>query len=1143
MILEEKFNCFDDKNMPYTFDTEQNSAFAHRHVRVEDKSFYISCGGNKYIMKTPTLYDFEMDVTVSFHNVGNRAELLSYIHYNKITREGYMLKVRLGGGSPNDVNVSISAVDGADEAVLYSKAAVLPEAFGQGKTYDQKIKVEGSNISVLFNGMSFDFSLSDNIYACGSVGIGFGYCVGEMQVHGLKVKDDTEPDAVLLENTVSIPLRNGGNIPYRLSYRIIKAGEDQYLEYSFEGGATEREKTPEYPRATGQYCVEQTRFWSPYIKIYDSDYDLAQKQYIANGMIATTDPGLHWKNILSSYYGVVDLPLKGIMALEDACRIDSFNIVFGYEKMESEGYKMQTEENVEFIFDGNTGKLVYEGTARDKEFISVTSPEDKNALKLVGDEIVDREAVLKHLKGNHYFDETEDIVFGVHINTDRDCGSLWLCAGLFDVYGCFIDEDFIEEGRGYDYICRHDPLPVGVYRAHFNLCCGDDRSLASKEIVFEVYDSKGKLSAPLASGLPFLFSMPNEQRYLDRDAFDMRNPMPGCDMEHFYSCTAFTGDIAGKYRPWEMDKRFGRTWYVWLNSNKADHRTMLVDEGERYGDIILKNADYTYYPVKYEWGVMRHDPWKTFAFPSGLMNYLRDFVELHPEYKLDIDLNKNTVTENELDRLLNTARGEWIDYVNKRTLEAIREDNIELKRKYPSFKRACYGPCPIYVIPMAMHNTIRYYGYVPDESLAKDVFDGFCQLEDYPYSCAYHTYRGAFFVMNMLLHSPGLKIYPEQYTSSYGGCIDGAVKDATPPLGKYDVPRYFNTTLAFEYAFNTAHLQDGEFKYWNSYGFMQRDFTPDFVDEFVRSWKCVKDNKPKRPLRSAAFLSEISVKDDRYERYGGKQYIYNKSEVGLGYVYQTMRHKGLPVGFALKWDGLKDISRDDTDVLVLPSLEGAPEEALREIRRLSNEGVALVAVSNVGGLCDIFGVTKNIQNVKINTLKFNAKTELILPFESAFEYSANGAETVLEAYDINGSSAPVMLKHGKNILINASVTDIGRSTFDSASPYPESISVLLREALGMALENAYEPIVKGENCGVTVFETENGDTLLLVTDYSEYGVKRSGKPARIIFNTDEWNDALPIYNSGYNFKQNGVLKQIELELGYEESALFELRRK
>ena len=159
----------------------------------------------------------------------------------------------------------------------------------------------------------------------------------------------------------------------------------------------------------------------------------------------------------------------------------------------------------------------------------------------------------------------------------------------------------------------------------------------------------------------------------------------------------------------------------------------------------------------------------------------------------------------------------------------------ELFRSYnPNFKRACYGPFNVYTSTMRTYKESEMYGFETGDTLSDAIYTGFAQFEDYPASCAYQTYRGAFGAGTTLTNAPRLTIYPEQYTTSRGGIIDGAVYFAHPPIGAYRVPLWFNTTHAREYVYNTPTKPPDGFRYWGTYGFMNADFSPEETEAFVR---------------------------------------------------------------------------------------------------------------------------------------------------------------------------------------------------------------------------------------------------------------------------------------------------------------------
>ena len=133
-----------------------------------------------------------------------------------------------------------------------------------------------------------------------------------------------------------------------------------------------------------------------------------------------------------------------------------------------------------------------------------------------------------------------------------------------------------------------DKLPLGVYRIVYNIYYGD--SLYKRYIkTFEVFDKDSKVSPAMASGLPFVFSMPNEQKWLASNTFDLWNPKSSCDTQHYISCVTNTPIEAERQRVWEVIKPFHREWFAWL----AD-RTLKDPDIAKHMDVA-KYADYLFY--------------------------------------------------------------------------------------------------------------------------------------------------------------------------------------------------------------------------------------------------------------------------------------------------------------------------------------------------------------------------------------------------------------------------------------------------------------------------------------------------------------------------------------------------------------------
>jgi len=646
----------------------------------------------------------------------------------------------------------------------------------------------------------------------------------------------------------------------------------------------------------------------------------------------------------------------------------------------------------------------------------------------------------------------------------------------------------------------------------------------------------------MASRLPFTFSMPNEQKWLKSNTFDLWNPKPSCDEIHFISCVTNTPIEAREQKIWELLPIFGREWYAWI-VNRTCPDSSLNKHME-----TLKNADYlnVYLENKF---YPRAATYLTGAYQNTkFRDILHEFLEKNPHFAEMITYQPQKdssqlppFAHRELKSLLETCHTEWFDFINAKMLEMIRKQNNELKKVNPKFKRAFYGPFFQYVMGTSSYHSARAFGYNPDNTLAKDVFTGFAVFEDYPSACAYPTYRGAFAVMTLLLHCPDLVIYPEQYSGSDGGCIDGAVKFAHAPMGKYETPLYFNSTHAFEYVFNTPHRSKDGYRYWTTYGFHRRDHEPEVADVLTRNWKTVIDNKPCKPLRTMAMITEYFDSEDVYSDENLTLHSFstlsNTSEQGHGYIFDCAREAGLNAPFALKFETLSDVHESECDLLVLPTLRYTNEETISAIRHLYKNGVSLIAVSDVCGLEDIFGVRENNQSAIVTELCTDNENELIYPNLATFKYEADSAQVIMSSE----SGLPVLLRNERALLINAPISKLGHECFEGREgKIKNNISTLLRKTLTEEMIKLSSPLVLGDNVGVTLFESEKGNTQLLAIDYSPYDNRNIDQREAII----KINYPTKNISSDHSFvsvcDKYGYIKEIRFKILTHESVMFRL---
>ena len=476
-----------------------------------------------------------------------------------------------------------------------------------------------------------------------------------------------------------------------------------------------------------------------------------------------------------------------------------------------------------------------------------------------------------------------------------------------------------------------------------------------------------------------------------------------------------------------------------------------------------------------------------------MRNILSEFLEQNPQIaeKLSFTVSKSDeedavemlfdavdidvpFTYDNLKELLDLCYVEWTGFLLKYIREDVKKQNKELSAINPNFKRSIYGPCNQYINATMSYRSIRDYGILDDEGLATELYTGFAMLEDYPNSCSYQTYRAVYLAMSTLLHVPSLVIYPEQYKgSNLGGCIDGAVKFANPPMGARLMEPYENSTSSYEFAFNTPQRIEGGYKYWDTYGFHRPDFPPELWSAIVKDWKNVLEYKPKRPLKTVGFIAEYTdeecIFDAEIETYHKSASIKNRSEQGHGYLYDCSREAGLNAGFVIKSETLKELGADECEILMLPTLKNASEETISQIRRLHSEGVALVAVSDITGLEDIFGVELNNKTEVVDTIYYEGQIENVYPMETELYYKATTADVLVATEE----GTPIVTKNGNAILLNAIVTDIGYEAFEGTQGKSKHcVSTLLKKCLIKCMRELSSGFAIGENVGITLFETQ-----------------------------------------------------------------------
>nr|MBQ4318047.1 hypothetical protein [Clostridia bacterium] len=539
--LSEAFKECNEKRQSHSFIIEYSSDLEHMHGHTGDDGYYFDCPGNRYILRTPKLHDFSLALSVRYTMLTNRnTDVRIHFGYDRRTRTGYALELewRLTG----TIILRVLSIDNIHATCIRTLEAGKVDLC-EDTWYEIAINVSGKSLKGSVGGLMFALEIPE--FERGFVALQRGSFIGEWILREMILESPDEFEEVVLvdEQTAVIPMLFGGSNPYELKYSISSIDGQKYLNINLDGG-TYRQRS-NFP---GQYAVAQDYFTGLYIRAGSNKWNICGNE------LSIVNPQVAWE-CLKKFFNTTELPIVRSWQIDND---DITDVAIGFAKATQKGYHIQSGGPWEFAYD-LSGKLIYSGQPAGNDWFELKSPADKTAVKIIPLETVQYETVAAHFRDNHYFAPDEPMKLKLVIHTDKKY--ITVKARFCDVYGNKLFDVELDD----DYSCTIAPKDIGLYRIVYDVYYGE-RLLASPDYVLEVFDPTGKKCAPLESGLPFLYSTPNEQKMLDRDPFDPWNPRPSCNAEHFFCCVCFTPVYARERRTWEITKLFGREWYVWLSN-------------------------------------------------------------------------------------------------------------------------------------------------------------------------------------------------------------------------------------------------------------------------------------------------------------------------------------------------------------------------------------------------------------------------------------------------------------------------------------------------------------------------------------------------------------------------------------------------
>ncbi len=979
----EDFSKRNDRGMPYSLFSEETARYDTPDAKIDEAGYRILRKDTKQILCTPPLKSFVFTLSIRLEKTvlsGGRTifEWSVFVGYSRNTRLGKELCFTYDGDEKR-LTVALFGVSAVKREALQTQMIENIE-LARGSEHAFQLNVSESGIALSANGEALTFSLpiEGGMVALSTQRGADGIIFRELS---LSSEFDIAATASAKSLQLIIPCLDGGEIEHTLKLEA----------HSYENGICEIDATLDGGAYYTKIDVRKVEAWDvpyelfcdPYIRLI-KEGQVSDRLYLKNGklcFVAKEFENASIENILGS----AQMPYSVRLSGEGLSDFDA--VAFGYSSKFSFGHEFFGGGR-EFVFDLD-GNLIYDGDGLGAEYISrAESGENKKIIDLIPECLVNRERAVSHARHNHAFLTGENARFTFFLHTKKRTDRIRARATLTNAFFrelCEIDTDtrpspHVTDRWGYSTLKTELALPMlgqGVYHICIAWYYGDTEC-HTHESAFEVIDTASEISPQQSAGLPLMYVGDGAPRANTIAMPDMWNPKRDFSIEHYFSCAEYRPSAAEERKPWELLRIYNRSTFIWMTQ-----RTIGNLGWERF-PLSAQNADYLnyYLPAVFDSKhSYRADLWHASVYGSPLMRELFEkFRQENPQFKdiLDQIPSDAPITFEHLISMMPHCFDAWTDYFNAENDRIMTEQWNALKKINPKVKNSGYGPFPIYGSALAGGYNAKWFGFKLD-SLSK-AFDGFFQFEDYPFVCGYQSHYSAWGMMTVKQLAPDSRIAPELYDCFDSVCPDGFVASAYPPLGESRAEPYMTATQVYEYLYNTPVLREnGRFSYWQDACLM---FYSLYVKEpgakmkhFLRAWGDYLENRPLAPKRSIAYLTEFETADNRRECHVHRDSLYNICQSGEAYVHECSAEAGLSAGFAIDYASIEKLCPEMIDVLVIPSLRLADSKVKDKIRALYASGVSLIAVGEISGLEDLFGVKKDYKKQRVTHITLGCRSE------------------------------------------------------------------------------------------------------------------------------------------------------------------------
>ncbi len=1105
-VFYENFKTYTDELQPYSVMTEAAHRYTNYDAFVDSSSLHIKRNHSKQLLIMPEIDDFELSTEIFYAQPPqltpfNRWTWEVYFGYQREKRSGYKLVISYER-KEETAELAFVKVDGVTSSEIVKKnVSGVKVAANEKRTLLMTHKNDKVEAEVFGISLAMEAKVQAGIIGIAKETGVTDVCFGAISVKTGESVKKTEEN--IYRQSFTIPRTDGGAYDYYLSFSVDKIGEVNpiyQVRYELTGGVYNNHDNMQKCEVWNR---EHDIFWGLYFSFG------AGRLYIENGKMVFCD------NSYPSFKSLVngkDIPYCGKLT------IDRFEIperVFiGYDKRSSFCAGNQASDRM-YTYDSR-GTLLFTGKSLDKPcFFEVTSDPDKEMVSRLPKDSVDYQDAVFHAQQNHYFINTENPAFCVDVYSTVDSGYLTFEAELQDAFFEKIktlEVETKEAGAGqnvfeeygyrkYRFFVKCGIHSQGVYHVEFR-CLFGTNAIYKHVSAFEIFDDALTECPQETSGLPMIYA--GDGCAAQYGTYNLANRRPDFNLMHYITGSLETPGPSESRKTWKLVHAYRRKLMVWMTKRG------LLNGNDTYKDYpgVIQNADYLNYiypGIEGSRNYYRYDLWNHVVFDCESVRKLyRSFLEENPDICAQFPAvdEKGCVDEQKWAGIPGESFDRLITYINDKTEPLFEKQWEEIKAINPKVKRFSYGPYHVYAVNNSGAYDTKWFGF-NKQGLSRVFKDGFLQLEDYPYACGYQTHVSAWNMMTIKQEWKDLKIAPELYDSFPPGCPDGATANASPTDGESFISAYQIVTQMYEYLYNTPVFEKGKFRYWDDnilQVYEHISYEPEKRYELIlKSWKIYREHKPVQTLKATAFVTEFDCADDGRCTAIDTNAIFNKCLTGMNVVHEVNAQTGLPQGFVLKWDSLEQLDTEQTDILVLPSLRKVSAPIKEQIRKLYDNGMALIATGDVSGLEDIFGVAANPVTEEISAISYHGEKEYVYPCSCHLPYSATDAECVVQS-EQNG----ILYRKDRALLINACLSEVGVDSYALLNAGRANISKIIHAAIGDFMHSVARPLAHAESdCGINLVKTADGEVLLILTDYSPY----SNEEARSV---RVWFDGLAV---------------------------------